>query len=166
MMVRLTLCWLITLSLCTCDSAQKNDGDSSEIVEVPAGAEATVTENSFPSIPFERLKYIFENATYMDATFYDMPISINQKELAQIQATIGGIGSQPMKSGPSCKPIGHIWFQIDGKNIEEADIYFQDPCVGYVWYDQGKPAFSNAMTEGGAAFYLNIFQSVEQNTGQ
>ena len=164
---------LLALLLCTCDRA-KNSGEGDQPAEpVATGSEA---ESAFagedernvlyPSMPFERLKYIFEHATYMDATFYDLPISINQSSPEQIQATIAGVGSLPMNFADGCKPMGHIWFQVNGKNVEEADIYFAQTCAGYVWYDGGKPAYSNALTEQGANFYLNILQSVQQNAGQ
>lgn len=162
------LCFLI-LPLCTCDRAPATaDAEvATEETAAPTIA-ATGTDSlpTYPSIPFERLKHIFDNATYLDATFYELPISINQSETAQIQTTIAGISTQPIALAPTCKATGHIWFQIDGKNIEEADIYFGDRCVGYVWYENGKPAYSNALTEQGAAFYMNIFKSVNDQVGQ
>ncbi|OAV45594.1 hypothetical protein A3850_014320 [Lewinella sp. 4G2] len=145
--------------LCTCGSAEK----PAEVVEEKPATSVATSSPAYESLSFDRLKHIYENATYMDATFYDLPISINQNETAQIQTTLAGIGSQPMAYRPDCKPIGHIWFQINGKNVEEADIYFEKGCVGYVWYDAGKPAFSNAMTEDGARFYLNIMSQVPED---
>lgn len=120
---------------------------------------------AYESIDISRLEYLFANATYMDATFYDLPVSINQSELPQIQSTLATISTEPMPINPACKPLGHIWFQVNGKNIEEADIYFQAECVGYVWYENGKPAYSNKMTQDGLNFYSNILQSVQNNTG-
>lgn len=131
----------------------------------PAAA-APPAGNTLPSIPIERLEYLYTNATYMDATFYKMPVSINQSELPQIQSTLTGIGAEPMPLLAACEALGHIWFQVNGKNVEEADIYFQPECVGYVWYENGRPAYSNKLTESGLQFYSNIMQSVQQNTGQ
>lgn len=121
----------------------------------------TPTATTLPSIAVERLEYLFEKATYMDATFYELPVSINQSELAQIQQTIATVAAEPMPLSPGCKAVGHIWFQVDGKNIEEADIYFSAGCVGYVWYQDGQPAYSNKMTEAGINFYGNVFQQVQ-----
>lgn len=118
----------------------------------------------YPSIDVARLEYLFANATYMDATFYTLPVSINQSELPQIQSTLGGISTEPMALNAACQPLGHIWFQVNGENVEEADIYFQAECVGYVWYEDGKPAYSNKMTQEGVNFYANIMQSVQSQT--
>ena len=160
MPTRLSITLLFTSLLCTCGLAEKKEAAPEKPVQ------ATAIQHKYPSLPTDRLKFIFENATYMDATFYKLPISINQNSQAQIQSTLAGTGADPMAYRPTCEAIGHIWFQIDGKNVEEADIYFENQCAGYVWYDDGKPAFSNALTESGANFYLNIFRSVDKNVGQ
>jgi len=150
---------LITL-LCTCGPSPENETVAAD----PVAAPASTTLSTFPSIPLERLQYIFENATYMDATFYNLPISINQSEQPQIQATIGGIAEATMPLEAGCTAIGHIWFQVNGKNIEEADIFYNEKCVGYLWYENGKPAYSNMMTEAGYNFYANIFAQVQSQT--
>lgn len=138
-------------------------GSSTAASTDPAPAAAPVI--SYPSIDVARLEYLYANATYMDATFYTLPVSINQSELPQIQSTLTGIGSEAMDLQPGCQPIGHIWFQVNGENVEEADIYFQEECVGYVWYEEGKPAYSNKMMQAGVNFYANIMQSVQSQTG-
>ena len=157
---------LLALFLCTCDRAASDPKvmppPPPAVVAPPADQDSV----SYPSIELERLAHLFRNATYMDATFYDLPISINQSQQAQIQTTIAGISSEPFALYPACKPIGHMWFQIDGVNIEEADIYFADDCYGYVWYEAGKPAYSNKFTREGAQFYLNLFSQVEQRQPQ
>lgn len=167
MSLRAFLTLLLPLLLCTCGPASDNSVTADTTPPPPPPTAAVDRgETPYPNIPFERLQYIYDNATYLDATFYDLPISINQKEQSQIRSTLSGVGNEAMNYAPTCKAIGHIWFQINGENVEEADIYFQDPCAGYVWYDDGKPAYSSALTEQGANFYLSIFQSVKDNAAQ
>ena len=125
-----------------------------------APAPAPVQAAAYPSIDFDKLAFLWDNATYMDATFYNLPISINQSNLDQIRSTIATVAEAPMTIKPGCTPTGHIWFQVNGKNVEEADLYFQPGCTGYVWYEEGKPARSNELTEGGVNFYQNIVNSV------
>lgn len=158
MILRTLLGILLLTTLAACGGEPASDTASSVPPPAPAAA-----PTAFESIEVARLVYLAENATYMDATFYDLPVSINQSELSQIQSTLATISSDPMPLKPECKPLGHIWFQVDGKNIEEADIYFQAECVGYVWYENGQPAYSNKMTQDGLNFYGNILQSVQQN---
>ncbi|MEO0733987.1 MAG: hypothetical protein AAFZ52_14210 [Bacteroidota bacterium] len=144
MIFRTLLSLLVLTCLLSCKEEKK----------APTGPQA------HPSIDQERLLYLWDNATYMDATFYDLPISINQNNLDQIRSTIATVAAEPMPLPEGAKPLGHIWFQINGKNIEEADIYFQEDAVGYVWYENGQPTYSNRMTEDGVRFYNNIIQSV------
>jgi len=159
MIQRCFVALLFVSLLCTCGPSPSKD-----TAERPAPATAPSTTSAaaveYPSIPLERLEYIFENATYMDATFYNLPISINQSERPQIQSTIASVAQATMPLEAGCKTVGHIWFQVNGKNIEEADIFYEEQCVGYLWYENGKPAYSNMMTEAGYNFYATIFAQV------
>jgi hypothetical protein len=152
MMTRTLLALLLSTLILACGSDNKNSSDAA------AGAAPPAT---LPSIELSKLEYLFENATYMDATFYDIPVSINQNELPQIQQTLATVSTESMEMVPNCKAVGHIWFQVNGKNVEEADIYFEADCIGYVWYKDGKPAYSNKMTVQGVNFYGNIFEQVK-----
>jgi hypothetical protein len=158
MILRISLALLLTSFLCTCAPSPKEEAAATTPPPVAAVADGP----SYPSISLDRLQYLWNNATYMDATFYNLPISINQSTLEQIRSTINSIGEAPAQLKADCKPAGHIWFQVNGKNVEEADIYFQPGCTSYVWFEDGKPAYGNEMTLDGVKFYNNIIQSVQQ----
>ena len=161
MMTRSLAALLLLALLCTCGPSPEKAASP----ETPPAATPAPQGVSYPSIDLSRLEYLFDNATYMDATFYNLPVSINQSSLDQIRNTLAGVGVDPATIAPGCAPAGHIWFQVNGKNVEEADIYFQQGCVAYVWYENGKPAYGNQMTANGAGFYQNIINSVQQQTG-
>ena len=163
MMIRSLAALLLTSLLCTCGPSPEKEPAAPAPAAAPVAAAPQGT--SYPSIELSRLEYLYDNATYMDATFYNLPVSINQSCLDQIRNPLAGIGVDPATIAPGCSPAGHIWFQVNGKNIEEADIYFQQGCVAYVWYQNGKPAYSNQMTQAGAGFYQNIINSVKEQTG-
>jgi len=152
MITRTLLALLLSALFLACGSDNKKSSDPTADAGVPA---------TLPSIELSKLEYLFENATYMDATFYEIPVSINQSELPQIQQTLATVSTESMDLVPSCKAVGHIWFQVNGENVEEADIYFEADCIGYVWYKDGKPAYSNKMTVQGVNFYGNIFEQVK-----
>ena len=163
MPLRVILSLLPLLLLCTCDPAPKTPAQNTTATAAPTSPATDYI--SYPSITVDRLEYLWENATYMDATFYRMPVSINQNELPQIRSTIQTVGQEPAELPRTCQPMGRIWFQVDGKNVEEAEIYFSDGCYGYVWMENGQAAYSNKMTQDGLEFYANIIRSVQQNTG-
>ncbi len=156
-LIALTL--LLTLLTCTENPAPAS---APEPVEPVTPAAPT----SLPSIPIDSLEFLWNNATYLDATFYNIPASINQSELSQIRSSITYIAEQPAQMKPECKPAGHVWFQVNGKNRQEADIYFSPGCTYYVWFQDKKPVYSNELTEAGIGFYNNIIRSVQGKTQQ
>jgi hypothetical protein len=123
---------------------------------------AANTEKTYQSIPLERLKYLWENATYMDVVFYELPVAMNQSTLESIRTTLAHISETTPTITPACsKSIGRIFFQVNGKNVESAEIYFQQGCTYYLWLENDKPAYANEFTQAGVDFYNNIFKSVQ-----
>lgn len=157
-MIGKTLC---SLSLCLLLFACGGKPDDS----ANTAATTTAAVPQYPPIPVEKLEYLFDNATYMDATFYQVPVSINQNTLDQIRSSLVLVGAEAPTINPSCQPIGHIWYQVNGVNVEEADIYLGDRCTYYVWYENGKPAYANGLTAEGLEFYYNIMRSVQEQAG-
>jgi hypothetical protein len=158
---------LCSLSLCfllfACGSNTDSGGNATTSTTPPPTTASEVAQ--YPPIPVEKLEYLFDNATYMDATFYQVPVSINQSTLEQIRSSLILIGSEAPTINPACKPIGHIWYQVNGVNVEEADIYLGDRCTYYIWYKDGQPAFANGLTAEGLEFYYNIMRSVQEQAG-
>ena len=130
----------------------------------PTEAAAAADPPQLPPIPVDSLEFLWNNATYLDATFYELPVSINQNSVEQIRSSITYVAETPAHRRAACKPIGRIWFQVDGRNRQEADIHYGPGCNYYVWYVGGKPTYSNELTSYGTEFYANIFRSVQQQT--
>ncbi|MEM8582724.1 MAG: hypothetical protein AAGF87_00575 [Bacteroidota bacterium] len=129
----------------------------------------TTSGKTYPSIPIDRLEYLWNNSNYMDVVFYQLPVSLNQSTMEQIRSTIMGIGEEVPAIDPACQSIGRIFFQVDGDNVETAEIFFQQGCTFYLWLEDEQPAYANQMTEAGVNFYNNIMQQVQaaaQSTGQ
>ncbi|MEM7572267.1 MAG: hypothetical protein AAF433_05185 [Bacteroidota bacterium] len=148
-----------------------NTGDSSAATAGVTVPPAEVQNNTptqvpqYPSISIDRLEYLWNNATYMDVVFYQLPVSLNQSDNAQIRSTIAGVGEKPPVISPNCQSIGRIFFQVGSENVEQAEIYFNEGCTYYVWLENDQPAYANEMTDAAIGFYNNIFQQV-QSAGQ
>lgn len=151
-----------------------NCGDTSNVDAASADETAPSTEvqnntptqmPEYPSISIDRLEHLWNNATYMDVVFYQLPVSLNQSDNAQIRSTIAGVGEKPPVINPNCQSIGRIFFQVGGENVEQAEIYFNEGCTYYVWLEDDQPAYANEMTDAAINFYNNIFQQV-QSAGQ
>jgi len=153
---------LLALSILGCGDDTSKTGETPPTNTQAATSKASPT---YPSIPLSRLEYLWENVTYMDVIFYNLPVSLNQSSRDNIRSTLSQIAENSPTINPNCQAIGRVFFQVDGKNIETADIYFQQGCTYYVWLENDKPAYANEMTEGGINFYNNIFKQVQEGAG-
>lgn len=157
---------IFCLSLLGCannSSGETSNSNATTTDEVTTAA--PTTGSTYPSIPLARLEYLWENVTYMDVIFYNLPVSLNQSSRDNIRSTLAQIAESTPTINPECQSIGRIFFQVEGKNVETAEIYFQQGCTYYVWLENEMPAYANEMTEGGINFYNNIFKQVQEGTG-
>lgn len=111
--------------------------------------------------------YLLQNCDYIDFIFYGTNFSMSQKEPGAIRGTLAQISTTPARVIDTCQPIGRIFFQVDGQNAEEADIFFGGNCLYYIFLENGSYAYGNQMTEQGQSFYTSVFQNVQtQSSGQ
>jgi len=178
--MRIVACLILLFSIMACGEAdQQAETNATPTVTDPAEVQnqtdnnqanqATYAGKTYPSIPIDRLEYLWNNSNYMDVVFYQLPVSLNQSTMEQIRSTIMGIGEGVPDISPQCQSIGRIFFQVDGENVETAEIYYQPGCTFYLWLEDEQPAYANQMTEQAINFYSNIMQQVQaatQSSGQ
>lgn len=126
---------------------------------------ATAKTETYPSIPFELIKKLWDNCDYVDFVFYYSNFSMSQDAQNSIRGTIQHISKEPAAINPNCKAIGRVFFQIDGQNAAEADIHLAEGCAYYIFYKNGQKVYANKMTEVGLKFYQNIFAQQQGNQG-
>lgn len=155
-MIRFFLLSAVLFTAFACKNTAKEQPTESTTPASPAPAAATV---SYPSVPLDTLQMLWEKCDYIDYIFYGRNFSMNQSEQAAIRAALSHISDEVPTINPACQPTGHLFYQVEGENRLEADLYFQQQCVYFVFYDQGKPAFANKMTPQGLNFFQQVFQS-------
>lgn len=111
----------------------------------------------YPSIELEKLVTLYKEATYMDALFYDLPISMSQSDQASIRQTLSFISELPAVIYPDCEPIGRFFFQKNGDDLAVAELYFGKKCYAFVFLENEKPVYGNKLTEEGLQNYKKIF---------
>lgn len=161
---------LATLALLL-GSCQPNTGNSTAATPPPvatppppAATDNTTAEaptSPYPSISAEKMKYLFDNCDYIDYIFYTTNFSMSQDQKPAIQTTLSGVSTTPARVVSSCKPIGRIFFQVDGQNAAEADIFFGGPCLYYLFLENGTYVAGNQLTQGAMDFYTKIFAQVQ-----
>jgi len=140
------------------DSTSSNTpAPTTETSSTPAAA-ATA---QYPSIPVDMVKMLWDKCDYVDFVFYYLNFSMSQKVQNSIRQTIAHIASEVPAIDPNCKPIGRLFFQAEGQNIAEADIFYSNGCAYYLFYKDGQYAYANKMLPQGSQFYENIFKQVQ-----
>jgi len=136
---------------------------STPVTAVDTKPTATALKFDLPPLPIEVYTRLFEEATYVDYIFYDLPFSVSQSEKPSIQANVLMIDQSEIKiMAPECKPIGREFFHFDGEIEWEADLYFTKDCLGYVFLKDQKPIYANAISAKGGEFYSNLINQASK----
>ncbi len=155
--------FLFISSILSCKSDQKKEGNSSS-QQVEA---ANKMFGDLELLPNDMVVKLFNECTYIDYIFYDLPFSISQDDKPSITSNLKLIGSKKMGGIPAnCKPIGREFFHIGGTIALEAEIYFDGDCLGYVFFENKKPAYANKVSQEGMKFYTNIINQAKQFQNQ
>lgn len=124
-------------------------------------------ENTLQPLPIIELQRLFEDATYVDYIFYDLPFSISQSDQASIRQNILLIGqNMPTSISERCKPLGREFFHVGGDIVWEAEVYHSNNCYGYVFLKDGKAVYANAFSDEGKKFYANLIAQGKQMQNQ
>ena len=157
--------FLLIAFLWSCGGEKTPTATTSETpTATTAPAAATATEVLYPAYPQEKLQYLFDNCDYVDYVFYELPMSMSLNEQGSIQYAISHVSITPAKINPNCKSLGRTFYQLKGENIAEAEIVFNGPenCSYFVFYENGKKAYANEMTEAGIKYLQqNIMNAVK-----
>ncbi|MEL7021799.1 MAG: hypothetical protein AAGK47_09330 [Bacteroidota bacterium] len=117
----------------------------------------------YPAMSSEKATRLFRMTDYMDYVFYDLPFSMSHDKEADIKNAISYIGAIPTTTAmPQCPSIGRIFYQSKGEIIGEAEFHFnsESRCHYLVFLEDGKPKYSNLLTEIGVRNYTDIFAKV------
>lgn len=162
-MKQLLFLFFISSMIWACETEVKSNPNKAETTPVPAPTAAVeqAVGETYPSIPAEEVKILWDSSDYVDIVFYYEDFSISQKNQSDIRGMLNYISSNVPQINANCQPIGRIFFQIQGRNAAEADIFFTQGCTYFLFYKDGKKAYANGFTESGAKFFNQIFASVK-----
>lgn len=126
----------------------------------PSGMKNSV---ALQSIPKSTIMGLWNNCTYIDYIFHDLPFSMSQDEKESIQANLNYISSEVQAYIPNnCKPIARQMFHVGGDIVLEADVYLSDVCQFYVFVEDEKPAYANKMSPSALQFFSTMFSKAGQ----
>lgn len=111
----------------------------------------------YPSIPDSTMQMLWDRCDYMDYVFYHLDFSMSQERQNDIRQSLLHISQGVPSIDPSCRAIGRVFYQIEGENVLEADIFFSPDCQYYIFYENGKKRYANTLTPAGIQFYERVF---------
>lgn len=153
---------LVIIALLGACGGNTADGTAAtETQTAPPAAENQQTI-SYPSLPIAKMQELYNSTDYIDFVFYYADFSMNQSNDKSIKATLAHVSNEVPTVYPSCKPIGSIFFQSQGKELMQAELYFSDKCVYYIWMENGQRKYANKMTPAGFQFYQQVFSQSGQ----
>ncbi len=140
----------------SCKSEIKN-------AEIPTSVSVSEVPNSLSPMGEDVFLKMYNECTFIDYIWHDLPFSVSQSEKAAVQANVSFIGKLGMETTPAhCKSIGRKSYQINGDIFMDADIYFGPGCSYYIFLKDEKPIYLNQMTPQGDDFYRRLFESAMQ----
>ena len=165
-MNRILLLFCLMLALGACQEGQ-NSSTNSETAEATDTPAAPSANHQYTSVPLDTLTMLWENCDYIDYIFYNFNFSMSQNEKNSIRTTLRHIAEQvPPSINPACKPMGRIFYQVDGRNALEGEFYLGEGCLYYIFFKDGKPAYANLMTNTGVDFFRNILTQMMNSSQQ
>ena len=124
-----------------------NDGKSSTMILMPNKG----------GIPKEQVEVIINRCSHIDFNFTELSFSMNQSEKNAIIADMSYISPESVDAIPkTCRPMARKVYYGHGKVLLEADIYFNQECLYFVFIKDEKPIYANRMNQTGVTFYTNV----------
>ncbi len=156
---------IIFSSLLSCQSGQKDEGGDQQQGREQGAAQPPAGEKLYPGLPLDTLQMLWNRCDFIDYVFYYKNFSVSQNQQADIRASLRHIADEAPAIVPSCQPIGRIFYQVEGENRLEADLYFQEGCTYFIFYENGKKAYANTMMPAGIQFFNQIMSTGAQTPG-
>lgn len=146
--------FLLVVLLSACSSKSGSDAAASSKQAAPAAP-------AFSTLPIETIRTLVAECDYIDIIMYQPQFSMSQNERSAVMATLSHISEVPAVHNAANPATGHIFYQAKGQTLLEADLYLRSEGSYLVFYQDGKPAFANAMTQQGVAFFANILSQLQ-----
>lgn len=140
--------------LVSCQNQQQQEAE-----ETPTKV-APVT-NRMPAMPSESLFALYNATDDIDLQFLEKSFSMNAPE-AMAKNTITHISKEGADK-VACTEICYLFVKSKGEQIAHIGVFLGDGCAYYVFYENSKPKYVNAMTQTGADSFNRILSQV--NTG-
>ncbi len=152
----LSILFLVTISI---NCRDKKAGDLSS---TPANSNSSIagSQETLPFLSSQEVNTLYSQAEKVDIIFYKLPMSVNQEEPASAKNTVLYVSPAAPIITKHCEPAGRLSWISDGKIIREADFFVGEGCNYFVFMENEKPAYENAMALEGVQFFQTVMSQV------
>lgn len=138
---------------------QSCQSNTNQIIEEPISAPTvTVAADRLPNLSRDEIIAMHGIVDDIDIQFLDKGFSINAPG-PMAQNTIATFSDQGVDRVP-CKEIAFLFIKSQGEQIAHVGAFFGEGCYYYVFYEDNKPKYANAMNQEGVAFFTRILAQV------
>lgn len=127
---------------------------------------ADVAFVKYPMLPDSILRHMLEVCDNLEVIFNDLPISMNPKGKASCITNLEHLAGLPASLHPKSKPAARLFYQAQGDELLQADLYYDDMTTAFVFLNNNQPTWSNEMSQKGQDFYKNIVGMMNQAKDQ
>ncbi|GJM36245.1 MAG: hypothetical protein DHS20C18_52460 [Saprospiraceae bacterium] len=152
---------LFLLFLMACNTETSTNDQQPDTSQPAAVNTAPVAAKAYPIVPKDTIALLWEKCDFIDVVFYYEDFSLSQHTQHDIRGSLGHISDQAAPVPAACKPIGRIFYQVDGENRLEADLFFTEGCRFLLFYENNQPTYANALSPDGINFFNNVFAKVK-----
>ena len=155
---------LSLFSWAACTDQKPTENSPPVTTNVAADNTPTNARPTYPALPLEKAKELWEKCDYVDYVFYELAFSMSLNKGSDIKNCIRQISSAAIQpTTPVCKPIGRIFYQHDGENLAEADFYYTpaNQCYYLIFLENNQPAYGNLLTVDAVNYYKQVFSTIQ-----
>ena len=158
--MRILLYCIFSISILACKSEEKKVMENSAETTAESQPVTEFVENRLTPIGKGIFDTLYNNTTFIDYLWHDLPFSVSQADPAAVKANVTFISPNGLSKLPKhCKSIGRKSYQFNGDIFMDADIYFGDGCAYYIFIQDNKRMWLNQISEDGQKFYTHLIQS-------
>ena len=102
----------------------------------------------------------------VDMIFFHLPISVSQDDAASARNSVMDSSPATPAVADTCRAAGRMSWMSQGVILKEADFYLGQGCYQFVFIEDNKAAYRNAMSSEAIQFFETILKQVNQKPNQ
>lgn len=127
---------LVLCAICLAYISCQNTTDTATTTKKTEQQTKQQPNTTLKGLPLDMRQNLMDNCDQIDYTFFNLNFSMSQSTPDAVKGNVALLTGEVQSEIPAtCKPIGRKYYQIDGDIILEAELYFSEGCLFYIYKD-------------------------------